>query len=79
MDPLLSRLQPIFRDVFDDESIVLDPTFSQDSYPDWDSFAQVKLVIAISEELEIQFSTDQVLSAKSVDDWLRLIRTVRPE
>jgi acyl carrier protein len=63
---LQTRLQLIFREVFEDDSLILADDLSQQTYGDWDSFHQVKLVIAIEEEFGIKFSTDEVVSNTSV-------------
>lgn len=61
------KLQAIFRDVFDNDSIEIREDLSPETFADWDSFHQVKLVIAIEEEFEIKFTTDEAVSLKSVE------------
>jgi acyl carrier protein len=73
MDSTHQRLESVFRDVFDNENLELREDMSQDTTEDWDSFSQVKLVIAVSEEFGVQLSTDEVLNTRSVADWLRLL------
>ncbi len=63
---LETRLQDVFRDVFDDDSLVVTNEVSQQSFPSWDSFHQVKLAIAIEEEFGVKLSTDEVVTATSV-------------
>ena len=63
---LETRLQNVFRDVFDNDSLVLSDDLSQQSFEDWDSFHQVKLAIAIEEEFGVKLSTDDVVTQTSV-------------
>jgi acyl carrier protein len=73
MDPLQEKITTVFRDVFDDPALEVHPGLSSSTFADWDSFAQVKLVIGLSEEFGVQFSTDDVLAASSVAAWRELI------
>ncbi len=61
-----NKLQSIFRDVFDNDSIVIREETSPNTLEDWDSFHQVKLVIAIEEEFEMKFTTEEAISLTSV-------------
>ena len=74
MNPTFIRLQRIFREVLDDEDLVLSPDASQQNLPGWDSFAQVKLIIGLEEEFGISFLIDEVAETKNVSDLLRLIQ-----
>ena len=41
--------------------------------PDWDSLAQVKIVIALEEEFSIKFTTNEVAEMACVGDLLRAL------
>jgi acyl carrier protein len=69
-----AKLQSIFREVFDNDTLVLTGDLSPKTFPDWDSFHQVKLVIAIEEEFGTKLSTEEAVSLTSVAQmrqWLR--------
>ena len=67
------RLTAIFRDVFDDESIVLSDNTTADDIEDWDSLEQINLVVAIEREFVIQFDHDEVGLMKNVGDMVNAI------
>lgn len=69
------KLQSIFRDVFDNDAIEVRDDLSPETFADWDSFHQVKLVIAIEEDFEIKFTTDEAVSLKSVAQLKAALRT----
>jgi len=69
----LAKLQRIFRDAFDDPTLVVTREFSMSSYPDWDSVATVGIVLATEEEFGIRFTTDEVASTHSVADLLKIV------
>jgi acyl carrier protein len=71
----LFALQEIFRQVFDDDALVITPDTGRDDVADWDSVAQVKLILSIEEEFGIRFDEDEVSSARTVGDLLAAVET----
>jgi acyl carrier protein len=69
----LLRLQRIFREVFDDPSLVLTPELSPADYSMWDSVAMVQIVLATEQEFGVRLSMETVAGVKSVADLLRAL------
>ena len=69
----LQKLQEIFRDIIDDESLVLTESFSTQDHDDWDSVAMVQILLAVEAEFGVKFTTDEVANIKSVNDILKKI------
>ena len=70
---ILEKIQPIFRDIFDDESLTVTEETVAADVEDWDSFAQMQIVMSIEEMFGIKFSTDEVTEFKDVGDMIRAI------
>jgi len=67
------KIRNVFREVFDDdEMIILDSTSSND-IEDWDSVAHIKLVLSLEQEFSIRLTIDEVASIKTVDDFKQSI------
>ena len=62
-------LRNIFREVFDDDELVISDSTSKDNVMEWDSVAHVKLVLAVEDLLSIRFSLDEVTFISSVGDF----------
>ena len=62
-------LRNIFREVFDDDELVISDSTSKDNIMEWDSVAHVKLVLAVEDFLNIRFSLDEVTFISSVGDF----------
>ena len=69
----LFAIQNIFREVFDDDSLVVTPETGGKDIDGWDSVAQVKLVLAIEEQFGFQFSEDEVSSIRSVGGFVEAV------
>ncbi|EJU08375.1 acyl carrier protein [Fusobacterium hwasookii] len=70
---ILNKLQEIFRDIFDDETIILTNETTQDDIGDWDSLAQINLIVAIRKEFKVEFSMEEVGNLKSVGEIVKKI------
>lgn len=60
-----TRLQALFRDVFDDDNLVITDATSQQNLDGWDSFHQVKLIISIEEEFGVKLSIEEAIGVVS--------------
>ena len=68
----MDKLASIFREVFEDPDLDISD-LNRKNFPDWDSFAQVKIVLGIEEEFGIKLSMDDVAVITSVEEFRRLI------
>ena len=70
---ILAELQPIFRDIFDDESITVTNESSAETMEDWASLTHVRLVMALSRHFGIRFELDEMAHLKNVGEMCDLI------
>ena len=71
---ILAKLQEIFRDVFDDETIILINDTTQDDIEDWDSLAQINIIVAIKKEFKVDFTMEELGNLKSVGEIVKKIK-----
>ena len=64
------RIQEVFRDVFQDDDLELTETTSKADILGWDSLADVKLIIAIEQEYQTKFTTQEIGHARTVGDYV---------
>lgn len=60
------RVNQVFRDVFDDESITVTDTTTADDIEDWDSLEHINLILALEEEFGMKFSMGEVTGMENV-------------
>lgn len=65
---IIGKLQEIFRDILDNEEIVLTETTSAKDIEEWDSLSNVQLVVGIEDEFGIRFTSAEIPSWKNVGD-----------
>ncbi len=61
-------LNEIFRDVFDDDDIVIGDTTTAEDIEDWDSLEQINLVVSIEKRFSIKFTMEEVNIMKNVGE-----------
>lgn len=70
---ITEKLQDIFRDVFDNEGIVLFDEMTADDVADWDSLTHINLINDIEAEFGIEFTTDEIVHIKNVGEFIKVI------
>jgi acyl carrier protein len=69
----LEGLTEIFRDVFNDESLVISPETSARDIPAWDSVMHVSLIVNVEKAFGVRFSSSEIAKLQNVGDLAVLI------
>jgi len=70
---IAARLTDIFRDVLDHASLVLTRETTAADVEDWDSLAQISLLVAIEKEFGVHFTLAETKQLANVGDMLDLV------
>lgn len=65
---MLERINLIFRELFDDDSLEITDKTTSDDIDGWDSFMHINLISMIEAEFGVNFDITQIESFKSVGD-----------
>lgn len=71
---VLATLTDIFRDVFDDPSLVLSPSTTAQDVPGWDSVTHITLVVEVESRLGVRFNTAELEELKNIGEFVDLIK-----
>lgn len=71
---ILERVTNIFKEVFDDDDIVLTDETTSADIEDWDSLTHITLISEIEEEFDFKFSMKDVLGMKNVGEMLDILQ-----
>lgn len=63
---IFEKLNKIFQDLFDDESLHIDENTTAADIEDWDSLVHIHLLIDVENEFGIKFSMNEASSLKNV-------------
>ena len=70
---VFDRLNRVFRDVFDDETIRVTPNTTADDIDDWDSLEHITLISAVEREFRMKFKMGEISSMKNVGEMARIV------
>ena len=77
MNEIFERLNDIFRDVFDDDSLSVTPATTAADIEDWDSLSHITLMAAVEDEFRMKFSMKEVVEMKNVGEMVSIIAARR--
>ena len=72
-EEIINQVQDIFRDVLDEEEIILGDTTTADEVEGWDSLSHIQLVVGIEKRFNIKFTSKEILSWKNVGELIDCI------
>ena len=70
---ILKRVNIIFCDIFDDDTIVIRDETTATDIPDWDSLMQIELVAEHESHFGLRFGMKEVLNMKNVGEMIDII------
>ena len=72
-EEMLKKVNEIFWDVFDDDSIVVTEETTAADIEDWDSLTHITLISEVEKEFDFTFAMKDVLGMKNVGEMLDII------
>ena len=72
-EEIFTGVQDIFRDIFDEDDLVISDSTSSDDVEEWDSLNHINLVSAIEKEFKIKLALGELMTLKDVGAMIDLI------
>jgi acyl carrier protein len=72
---IYAKLTEIFRDVLNNDEIVLAPHLTANDVAGWDSLSHVRLILTVEKVFRVSFSASQVGRLKNVGELADLIQS----
>jgi acyl carrier protein len=72
-ETIRARLTAIFRQIFDDQALVLSDTLTAADVRGWDSLSHINLILAVERSFEVRMSTREIRSMRNVGDMIMLL------
>lgn len=77
MNEIYERLNEVFRDVFDDDSLCVTPSTTAKDIEDWDSLSHITLISAVEDEFRMKFSMKEVVGMTNVGEMASIVAARR--
>ena len=68
-----ARLTDVFRDIFDDDSLVIDERTTASDVDGWDSLAHIRLLLSVERAFKVSLTASEIGKLKSVGDLMTLL------
>ena len=78
-DEILEKLSPIFKSVFNNDEIILSEDSDSQSIENWDSLANVKLLVTVEKEMKLRFRTSDITGLANVGELISVIQLMQDE
>lgn len=72
-EDVMDKVQDIFRDVFDDDSLIIKNETNSDDIEDWDSLEHIALLVSMEKEFNMKFDIKEVNKLENVGQMVDLI------
>lgn len=73
-EEIFAKVQDIFREVFDDEELVIADETNSDDIEDWDSLEHISLIVSMEKEFNLKFDIKQVNKLENVGQMVDMIK-----
>jgi acyl carrier protein len=72
---LIDRITSIFREVFDDDSLILNENMNASDIDEWDSLTHIRLIVSHEIEFGVKFSIIEVGDLENVGEFINLLES----
>lgn len=73
LDGIMTKLEPIFQDVFDLPDLILKAELSAAEIEEWDSLNHVRIISATEDLFSIRFTAEEIENLKCVGEFAQLV------
>ena len=72
-EEIMEIVQRIFREVFDDDTLMIGDSTNSSDIEDWDSLEHIALVVSMEKEFDLKFDLKEVNKLANVGEMVDLI------
>jgi len=72
-EDVMKKVTEIFREVFDDDELVITDATNSDDIEDWDSLEHISLIVSMEKEFNMKFDIKEVGKLANVGEMVDLI------
>ena len=68
---IIQNLIPIFKDIFNDEDLIVNSSTTAKDIDEWDSLAHIRLIVAIEKHFKLRFTAAEINELENVGEMAR--------
>lgn len=72
-EEVFAKVQEIFRDVFDDDELIITDLTNSDEIEDWDSLEHIALIVSMEKEFDLKFDIKKINTLENVGEMVDMI------
>lgn len=72
-EDIIDKLTPIFRNIFNDENIVLRENITADDIGSWDSLSHMLMIAEVENNFSIKFRLREISNLKNIGSLIELV------
>ena len=72
-EEVLNQVQVIFRDVLDEDDLIIEDRTTANDVDEWDSLNHIQLVVAIEKHFKIRFTSSEIQGFSNVGEMCEAI------
>ena len=70
---IFDKVQNIFREIFEDDSLIINNNTTADDIEEWDSFNHINVVVTIEKAFDVNFALGELEDLKNVGEFINLL------
>lgn len=67
-DEILNQVTSVFKDVLDNDEIIVKESTTADDIEEWDSLSHIQLIVAVEKHFKIRFTSPEINGFKNVGE-----------
>ena len=67
-EEIISRIQDIARDIFEDDTLIINDTTTANDVEAWDSLTHLSLMNELEVEFKVEFTLDEISKSKCIGE-----------
>lgn len=71
---VFEEIKEIMIDIFDDEDLRITMETNADDIEEWDSLAQMNIMVSVSKHFKVKFSVEEIANLHNVGDLVKAVR-----
>jgi acyl carrier protein len=70
---IIELIEPIFREVFEDNNLVVTPELNAQAVANWDSLNHITLIVELEQATGVQFTSEELASMADVGNLISIL------